>query len=281
MEHSSLSDLIISLEYGHKFHIAIVLFDRCGNAKTQLTPEQRTHEAPICDAAKSDSERYSRCYRCREAVLRMATSRKKSFGGLCINGVYEYCRPLVRDEQVVGVILIGNIYNGSPEQLRRLAQKDLLTLVPTMQHDFTQQDCERTADILQSYISYLLDTYGERTRKTFDSLVEEIRSYVEENAHTNFSIAALAKHYNYNEKYLGRLFKSRTGYTIREYCNQVRLNKAKKLLKSTKLSISRIATQAGYNNVTYFNRVFKEHTQMSPLQYRQKKKSSKQQGKEK
>lgn len=274
MEHSNLSDMITALEHGNKFHIAVVMFNRCGNAKTRLPLEQRNHEAPVCDAAKSDTESYSRCYRCRETVLRMATTRKKSFYGLCINGVYEYCRPLVRDEQVVGVILIGNIYDGSPEQLRRLTKKDLLALEPTMQHGFTRQDCERTADVLESYISYLLDTYGERTSKTFDALVEEIRSYIEENAYNNFSIAALAKHYNYNEKYLGRLFKSRTGYTIREYCNQVRLNKAKKLLKSTKLSISQIATQSGYNNVTYFNRVFKEHVRMSPLQYRQKKKSN-------
>lgn len=280
MGHSSLSDLITTLEHGNKFHICIVLFNRCGNIKTRLTPEQRNHDTPICDAAKSDSEKYSRCYRCREAVLRMATTRKKPFDGLCINGVYEYCRPLIRDEQVVGVILIGNIYNGSQEQLRRLEQRELLDLVPTMQHDFTRQDCERTADVLESYFSFLLDTYGERTPKTFDTLVEDIRHYIEENTHSNFSITALAEQYNYNEKYLGRLFKRRTGYTIREYCNQVRLNKAKKLLKSTKLSIAQIATQAGYNNVTYFNRVFKAHSRMSPLQYRQKKKSSKQQNKE-
>lgn len=275
MEHSSLSDLITALERGNQFHIGVVLFNRCGNAKTRLPTEQRIHSAPICEAAKGDRERYRQCYRCREVVLRMATTYKKSFDGLCVHGVYEYCRPILRDEQVVGVILIGNICNGSQEQLHRLEQKDLLALEPTMQHDFTRLDCQQTADILESYISYLLDTYGERTPKTFDTLVEDIRNYIEENAHINFSISALAEQYNYNEKYLGRLFKSRTGYTIREYCNQVRLSKAKKLLKTTKLSISRIATQAGYNNVTYFNRVFKEQVRMSPQQYRQKKKSNK------
>lgn len=273
MEHSTLSDLISSLEYGNKFHISIVLFNRCGNSKTRLPFAQKVHEVPVCDAVKIDSHCYARCYRCREVVLRMASARKKSFYGLCVHGVYEYCRPVVRDDQVVGVILIGNIYTGSPEQQRKLAQRDLLAMVPTMQHNFTLQDCERTADLVESYLSYLLDTYGERTSKTYDTLVEEVRTFIEENAHVNFSIAALAERYNYNEKYLGRLFKSRTGYTIREYCNQVRLNRAKKLLKSTKLSISQIAAQTGYNNVTYFNRVFKAHTLMSPLQYRQKKRS--------
>ena len=277
MEHSSLSDLIIALEYGHNFHISVVLFDRCGNSKTRLMPEQRIHETPVCEGAKVEQSRYPQCYRCRELVLRMLTTRKKSFGGLCINGVYEYCRPLVRDEQVVGAILIGNIYTGSPEQLYRLEQNNLLPMIPTMQHHFTQQDCQRTADILESYISFLLDRYGERTPKNFDNVVADIRSYIEENAHNDFSITALAQQYNYNEKYLGRLFKSRTGYTIHEYCNQVRLTRAKKLLRSTNLSISRIAALTGYNNVTYFIRVFKQHTLMSPLQYRQKKKNTNQQ----
>ena len=271
LEHNSLSDMIAALEYGHNFHIIVILFDRCGNRKTRLPLEQRTHETPVCEAAKVDKSDYSRCYRCRETVLRMATTRKKSFGGLCINGVYEYCRPLVRDSRVVGVILIGNIYDGSPEQLRRLSQNGLLSMTDTMQHNFTPQDCERTADILESYISYLLDTYGERTPQTFDTLVENIRNYIEENAHGDVSIGLLAKHFNYNEKYLGRLFKQRTGYTVHEYCNQLRLSKAKKLLRSTNLSIARIAALAGYNNTTYFIRVFKQHTQMSPLQYRQKK----------
>lgn len=271
MEHNSLSDMITALERGNQFHISVVLFNRCGNAKTRLTQEQRIHASAVCEAVKEDIECYSQCYRCREAVLRMATNHKKSFGGLCVNGVYEYCRPVVRDDQVVAVILIGNIYEGSPEQLRRLEQRGLLDQIPTMQHDFSPEDCQQIADVLESYFTYLLDTYGERTPKTFDTLIEDIRSYIEENAHSNFSITALAEQYNYNEKYLGRLFKSRTGYTIREYCNQVRLSKAKKLLKTTKLSISRIATQAGYNNVTYFNRVFKDYVRMSPQQYRQKK----------
>ena len=277
MEHNSVSDLITALEYGHRFHICVTLFNRCGNSKTRLPMEQRNHEAPVCETTKVNYNKYSRCYRCREVVLRMATTKKKSFGGLCINGVYEYCRPLIRDEHVVGVILIGNIYNGSPEQLRRLEQNNLLHLIDTMQHNFTQQDCQRTADILESYISYLLDTYGERTEKTFDNTMEDIRSYIEENAYSDFSITTLAKQFNYNEKYLGRLFKTRTGYTVHEYCNHLRITKAKKLLRSTNLSISQIAAQVGYNNTTYFIRLFKSHTNLSPLQYRQKKKKAPQQ----
>lgn len=276
MQYNSLSDMIAALEYGNQFHIAVILFDRCGNAKTRLPLNQRTHECPVCESAKDDYDRYSQCYRCRETVLRMATTRKKVIAGLCVNGVYEYCRPILREDRVVGVIMIGNIYTGESEQLRRLEKTGILELADTMQHNFTHTDCERTADILESYIGYLLETYGERNPKNFDALVENIRNSIEENAQGDFSIAQLAQQYNYNEKYLGRLFKQRTGYTIHEYCNSVRLTKAKKLLRSTDLNVYRIANQVGYNNVAYFIRVFKSHTQMSPLQYRQKKKSAQQ-----
>lgn len=274
MAHSSLQDLILSLEHGHNFHITVVLFNRCGNIKTRLSPAHTTHDTLVCETAKDNKANYSQCYRCRETVLRMCSSRKKIVAGLCINGVYEYCRPVIRDDRVVGIIMIGNIYTGSPEQLHRLAQKGLLSLIPTMQHGFTRQDCERTADILESYIAFLLDRYGERTPTTYDNVIEDIRSYIEENIHSDLSLSTLAQQYNYNEKYLGRLFKSRTGYTIHEYCNYLRLTNAKKLLRSTNLSISEVAVQSGYNNVTYFIRVFKKHTQLSPLQYRQKKKNA-------
>ena len=74
--------------------------------------------------------------------------------------------------------------------------------------------------------------------------------------------------FNYNEKYIGKLFKAQTGFTVKEYLNRRRLDTAEQLLRNTKLSITEISSKSGFNNVTYFNRLFKKHFNFSPKNYR-------------
>ena len=50
--------------------------------------------------------------------------------------------------------------------------------------------------------------------------------------------------------------------------NIKRLKKAEELLKNTKLSITEVSGKAGFNNVTYFNRIFKRYLHVSPMEYR-------------
>lgn len=69
---------------------------------------------------------------------------------------------------------------------------------------------------------------------------------------------------------LGRLFKRHTGKTIPEYINDVRLEKAAKWIKNSALTVSEIAQRAGYQNESYFFRVFKEKYGITPRQYESK-----------
>lgn len=62
--------------------------------------------------------------------------------------------------------------------------------------------------------------------------------------------------------------KEKTGFSFKQYLNDIRLHEAKSLLTSTKLSISEIAYQVGYSNVSHFNRVFKSVEKISPSDFR-------------
>jgi YesN/AraC family two-component response regulator len=141
-------------------------------------------------------------------------------------------------------------------------------LLHTMDTGYTREDCRKTAEIVESYISLLLDAYGVG-KLGQDSLVEKVKQYIFENYIFGFTASDIAKALGYNEQYLGRLFKERFGQNIKAYCNVLRINEAKRLLVSTDLSISEIAGLIGFNNTTYFNYVFANHTAMSPTQYRE------------
>ena len=106
---------------------------------------------------------------------------------------------------------------------------------------------------------------------TYNPLIENIKNYIEENLEYKIDLSRLALMHHYNEKYLGRLFKKKTGKSFCEYTTERRLERSKFLLSNTNTTIISIAEQSGFQSVTYFNRMFKKSFGITPTQYRTKK----------
>lgn len=64
-------------------------------------------------------------------------------------------------------------------------------------------------------------------------------------------------------------FKNHTGCTFLEYRNEMRIRRAKRLLADTDDKIIAIAHQTGFEDVSHFNRTFKQHTQLTPREFRE------------
>jgi YesN/AraC family two-component response regulator len=71
-----------------------------------------------------------------------------------------------------------------------------------------------------------------------------------------------------NQVYCCQLFRKNLGKTFSEYVSELRIKKARELLKRTDLSIEEVAIQAGYVDYYYFNKVFKKHCGMTPAKFR-------------
>lgn len=267
MECATLGELIETLEMGSKVHISITFLDDCGNRKTQRTRSQSIHDSPVCMTIKRQPGGLISCYRCRNTVQKAVIKRRRSMAGLCANGVYEYCRPVVYEDRVICVIFIGNILMPDPCQREKLEKRVGGDLLETMEQFCSQEDCVKIANVLESYIKFLFERYGiENT--TFDPLIENVKNHIRENLAYGFSMEELSDVFNYTPKYLGYLFKSKTGKTIKEYCNHLKIGQAKSLLTETDMSVETIAVQVGFNSVTYFDRVFYKEVRLSPQAYR-------------
>ena len=92
--------------------------------------------------------------------------------------------------------------------------------------------------------------------------------YIVEHCTERSSLEDLAGRFYINKFYLSRIFKEVTSFTINDYLNVNRIKKAHRLLLETDDSITSIAEQLGYENITYFERVFKKYRNMTPLKYR-------------
>lgn len=95
------------------------------------------------------------------------------------------------------------------------------------------------------------------------SLLAYIRSHYSEKIY----IKDLAEIVSMNETYFCRYFKSITGKTPIAYINQFRIEKAAKLIRETDYRMIDICFLVGFDNVSYFIRVFKEMKKMTPKKY--------------
>lgn len=64
-----------------------------------------------------------------------------------------------------------------------------------------------------------------------------------------------------------RFFKEKTGKSLSEYVNDMRIGYACRLIIEGKMSVSQISFESGFNNLSNFNRTFKRHTKLTPTEY--------------
>lgn len=100
------------------------------------------------------------------------------------------------------------------------------------------------------------------------SVSEQCLTYIDRNYAQRITLADIAAYVHLHPNYLCALFREQTGKTVFEQINWVRIHAASKLLRSTRLSISQIAAQCGFQNTNYFSRTFRQYLKASPTQYR-------------
>ena len=86
--------------------------------------------------------------------------------------------------------------------------------------------------------------------------------------HSNITLEDLCTHFDRSKSHISHMFKNASGMSIREYCNQLKLKDAEKLLKETDFSVTEIAFEVGFNDTSYFIHLFSEKYGITPLQYR-------------
>lgn len=121
---------------------------------------------------------------------------------------------------------------------------------------------------IQAHVGRLLDVFEEGVANKCIS-APQIQRVVQENCFSpDFSIALLADHFQVSIAYMSLQFKKEMGENFLDYVWKLRLEKAKRLLQESDLSIDEISAAVGYANTSSFRRKFKQETGISPSQMR-------------
>lgn len=153
--------------------------------------------------------------------------------------------------------LFFNIFNnymnsGQNNQLKMKA--DLLKII-----DLAEQEYRLNCFLVQN----------KRTIKNNYSKIMQCKEFIDNNLDKKLSLEVLSNKVDLSKNFFCKVFKDIIGKTPFEYINEERINLAKRLLSTTNKSIIEISFMCGFDDITYFYRVFKRYTNMTPLYFRQ------------
>ena len=125
--------------------------------------------------------------------------------------------------------------------------------------------------------SYLQSAVGEllaamplcEVEAVAENMTKPILLYCSEHfADEDISIKKIADSLYISQSYVSKVFSSKLKYGFREYVNELRISRAKELLKKTDMRIVNIMLECGFRNQSSFNRIFGEICGVSPREYR-------------
>jgi len=122
------------------------------------------------------------------------------------------------------------------------------------------------------FLNEVFNDFGRFFYETYEKqdIVDEIVRYTKKNYHKDLNLAELAKEFNYSYSYLGKKFRAEKKISYHNYLDKVRIEQAKKLIKSGSYYVYEIAEKVGYSNSDYFHKKFKKIMGVSPKQYQKK-----------
>lgn len=126
----------------------------------------------------------------------------------------------------------------------------------------------------REFVSFELEKKHSETPKILMK-VQSVVNFLNSEYHTKISSEDIERLFETNFDYLNRMFHKTTGYSIFNYLNTTRINKAKELIETTPLKFSEIGYLVGIEDPYYFSKLFKKHTGFAPTDYLKEKNTQK------
>ncbi|HTG68653.1 MAG TPA: response regulator [Candidatus Udaeobacter sp.] len=134
-------------------------------------------------------------------------------------------------------------------------------------HEVVASCSETSVFLTHHYLATLEQLIQQRKFKNKLNL-DEVRLYMEKHYTEPVTLEQLARAFFVSKEYLSKMFKQEYGRNVTDYMLHLRMVKAKEWLLDESIPIKAIAEMAGYEDITYFYRVFKKHFGIAPGEMR-------------
>ncbi|MDF2801985.1 MAG: two component transcriptional regulator, AraC family [Anaerocolumna sp.] len=123
--------------------------------------------------------------------------------------------------------------------------------------------------LMELVLEFCMESAGRLSLSLAENVAKRMVAYMEKNYAQDLKLEGMAKLFNYNSAYLGKIFKKEIGENFNNILDSIRIKNAKRLLQETDLKVYQISEQVGYGNIDYFYSKFKKYVGISPKEFKQ------------
>lgn len=124
--------------------------------------------------------------------------------------------------------------------------------------------CHKLQEIVETFSESMFNYIPSKNSE----IIKKSMLYISEHFNRPLTLEEVADYVHLHSSYFSTLFKHSTGSSFKEYLNMVRIEESKRLLSNTDFSIVDVAVAVGFEDQSYFSKVFKKYTGLTPKQFR-------------
>jgi len=210
------------------------------------------HRVSYC--VKVKTKEHYRCLQNQKNIIKKSRC-DESFCHCCPAGVCEYIYPIFKDKKCVGFVAVSGYAkekNDNDYEKKGLKNEKIPTVL-----------LEKIIPPLSVMFEELLSGCRATVMNENSLILQYLGEY-----HSKVTLGDLSEKFSRSKSHISHMFKKENGMSVRAYCNILKINDAKNLLENTDLSVSDIAYDTGFEDVSYFVYMFRKETGITPLQYR-------------
>ena len=228
--------------------ISMALMDTKYNFLYNVTNDTDT----VCQRIQASPEGDARCSCSDQALVKRCAEERGPVSHVCHAGLLDTAVPIFKGENIAGFLVIGRIRTEDTPKTEDyqamvfFSDGQLHSLIDLVSHILFESAIE-------------IDCGDDISRAT---------DYIDTHLAEELTLPRLCAALHVSRNSLYKSFHSTFDCTVNEYITERRLRRASVLLRESGESVTRIAEAVGIPNYTYFSRLFKKKTGLSPLKYR-------------
>ena len=129
------------------------------------------------------------------------------------------------------------------------------------------KSCNSIDDLIYEAVEFCKSMSEIVAGSTSDNIAKRVYAYMEKNYDKDLKLENIAKTFNYNSAYLGKLFKKEMGEGFNNILDSIRIENAKKLLLEQDFKVYQVSEKVGFSNIDYFYNKFKKYVGLSPKEF--------------
>ena len=215
----------------------------------------------FCEIAQSKYGMREKCITSDKSILSKCEESGKYECHICHLGLYDSAMPVIKHNIVVGYLIMGRVRLKKTDISALNFNKELADLYERLPY-FTEAQLISLKTLLSNIF------FSNAIEINYNTDADRIDTYIKENMSKKITVSSLCSNCFISKNKLYKIINETFGCTVNDYVTNLRIEAAKELLLQTASPICNICEMVGIDNYTYFSKLFKVKTGISPSIYR-------------